>query len=287
VFGNLAETYWEDIYKNLNKGICRTCYQEVVGSSKRNLGRLQPIPYVGALFGDRKERLMFIGIESYSSEKRRSEEDWEFDEFKTQQVEDLYFGRKGSGVEYSPFWEWVRVISTKILSPEHLDKKGKLEYAFPRIAYSNLHKCQNWRANQDSSKTTYNLIEMLSTNCIKRARYVYDEIKKINARHVIVFAGTKRSETLGFFLARLFLGYENKSIQTYRYSEPEWQKRNGKDILIKMKDNERRFIVTNHPQGTPTEIRDKIIRIIKENDWEDAEQLNIAENQTVEARKAD
>jgi hypothetical protein len=223
---------------------------------------------------------MFIGIESYSSEKRQTDEDWKPDEFKTEQVENLYFGKKESGVRYSPFWEWVRVISTEILSPKNLDKSGKLKFAFPRIAYSNLHKCQNWKEDQDSNTTAYNLVEALSTNCVRRARFIYDEIKEINAQHIIVFAGTKHSRTQDFFLAKLFLGYENRNIQTYRYSEPKWQKRNGKDILIKVKDNERRFIVTNHPQGTPTEIREKIIKIIKENDWEDAEQLSIIKNQT-------
>lgn len=278
MFGNLADSYWNNIYKDLDKKICRRCYQEVTGSSRRSLSRFQRIPYVGSNFRNSEKRLMFVGIESYSGEKRQIDEDWEPDEFKTEQVANLYFGKKESGVKFSNFWEWIRVISTEILSPKNLDKTGKLEYAFPRFAYSNLHKCQSWEENQDSDNTTYNLIETLSLNCIKKTRCIYNEIKRINAKHIIVFAGTKGSKTQDFFLARLFLGYGNKSIQTYKYSMPKWQKRNGRDILIKLKDNERRFIVTNHPQGTPIEIRKRIIKILKQDYWDDAEQCSIIEN---------
>lgn len=181
MFENRSENYWN----NFDNETCKQCYQQV-SSNNLNLSKPQPLPYVGCNFSEDDNRLMFIGIESYSNKKRENIEDLETDIFETEQVENLYFGRKESGVKYSPFWEWVRVISTDILAPENLDRKGKLDYAFPRIAYSNLHKCQNWKGNHDSNYTTYNIFEPLSVNCIQRSRWVIREIEAIRPRHVIV-----------------------------------------------------------------------------------------------------
>jgi hypothetical protein len=218
---------------------------------------------------------MFIGIESYSNKNRVNEDDLRPDIFEAEDVENLYFGKKESGIKYSPFWEWIRVISAKVLAPEILGYDDKLKHAFPRIAYSNLHKCQNRRENHKLEESSYELLETLSRNCIHEARWVYREIEAIAPKHVIVFAGSRRYKSQTFFLARLFLNYQAKNIKTIQYSEKSrWRKRNGKDFVTKVRDNERRLIVTNHPQGTPTEIRDEIIDTIKENDGSDAEQLS-------------
>lgn len=273
MFGNLAESFRDHVYEDFDNETCRRCYQEV-RSSKRTLSRPQPFPYVGSNFYDSEKRLMFIGIESYSNQNRKSIEDLEPNIFETEQVERLYFGKKESGIKYSPFWQWVRVISTEILAPKNLDKDNKLKYAFTRIAYSNLHKCQNRKENSSPNKSTYQLLKTLSWNCIKDARWIYREIDAIKPKHIIVFAGSKRLGTRDFFLARLFSKHEEKKIKTYKYAnQSRKKKRKGKDFILKKKDDEKKFIVTNHPQGTPTEIRTEIIRIIKENNWEDAEKL--------------
>ena len=272
MFNNLAQDFGERIYRNFDNEICKQCFQQAT-SNNLNLSNPQPLPYVGSIFPDDEKRLMFVGIESYSNRTRECIEDLEPDVFDTEQVENLYFGNKESGVKYSPFWEWVRVISTEIIAPKNLDKKSKLEYAFPRIAYSNLHKCQNWKAKNGSDTTTYNLFEPLSENCIQKARWIHKEIETIKPKIVIVFAGTRSLRGLDFFLARLFLCGKIRLMETYRYDN-NWIKRNSRDLLLKAKNNDTRFIVTSHPQGTPNVLRNEIIRIIKENDWDGSIAVN-------------
>jgi len=263
---NLAPNFWDSIYHNFDNEICKECYRKAK-YSMLNLGRPCPLPYVGRNFSKDEKRLMFVGIESYSSQPRESIDDLTYDIFETEQIQNLYFGKKESGVKYSPFWEWVRRISTQILAPQNLDYKDQLEYAFPRFAYSNLHKCQNWKANHDSNSSTYHLFEPLSRYCIQRNRWIYEEIEAVDPKHVIVFAGTKSLRDKKFFLSRLFLDKEGGDLTTYKYSSASrWQKRNGKDLLLKVESNRRRLIVASHPQGSPNDLRDEIVRIIKEND---------------------
>jgi hypothetical protein len=237
------------------------------------MSKPQPIPYVGHDFHNDEHRLMFVGIETYCNWPPRKDcGKTGYSVFGTAQVERLFFRRSPeiSGIEYSPFWEWVKVISKEVLSPE------KKTEAFARIAYSNLHKCQSRKkgsTRDDFCSSSYQSTKRLSENCIRKAGWIYREIKEIEPKNVIVFAGRKNQ----YRLARLFMNdEEGKLLRKFDYGNYEltpsqYEERNERDLFVHLRDGSRRFIVTNHPQGTPNEIRSEIVRIISEDDWSMAE----------------
>jgi len=268
---NLAsEVLWNKIYGGFKNEVCRSCYDCIPPS--RYLTFPQPIPFIGSNFHKSKHRLMFVGIESYSYKSRRESRDQiGIEEFGTEQVENLFYGKKESGLKYSPFWKWVRVISTKIFSTQDL------ETALSRIAYSNLHKCQARKKGSDPDDSSYQLVEILSEKCIKEAGWIFHEIQEINAKNIIIFIGRKSN----CWLAKLFLNNEMEDALTkfdydnYKLSIEDREKRKNRDLFIHLRDGDRRFIITNHPQGTPNELRDEIIRIITQDDWTNARDCEI------------
>lgn len=50
----------------------------------------------------------------------------------------------------------------------------------------------------------------------------------------------------------------------YDISRNDQRKRKNRDIFIHQKRGDRRYIKTNHPQGTPHEVKHAIIDIIKQ-----------------------
>lgn len=140
---------------------------------------------------------------------------------------------------------------------------------FKHIAYSNLIKCQSRRKGVDFRESSYDLSTKLAENCVKKAGWIYREIEKIEAKNVILFTG-RRNE---YYLARLFLDeWEGKMIRKFDYSNYDLPKaflKRGKDrnLFVHLRDGTRRFILTNHPQGTPNMISDEIVRIVGEDDW--------------------
>jgi len=257
------EEFWNHIYRKFDNKICNDCCKHI--TSFRNMSNPQLIPYIGPDFGKDIHRLMFVGIETYCNNKRDNCKEMEYDIFDTDQVESLFFEREPEENGYSPFWKWVRRISEEVLEKESED-------AFRHIAYSNLHKCQSRRREGDFCSSSYEIIEELSRNCIQRAGWIYLEIGEIGAKNVIIFSG-RAHECL---LARLFLGdNEGRLVRKFDYSNYDLkqsvlEKRKDRDLFVHLRDGVRRFIITNHPQGTPLKIRDEIIRIIKYNDWSNA-----------------
>jgi len=258
------EKLWNKIYAGFENDICNKCSSNI--SSYRFISDPEPIPYVGTDYEiDTKYKLMFVGIESYSNTPRLDSQKIKYNPFCTEQIKALYFkDSKKSGIINSPFWNWVNDISTKVhgIKPEE---------AFKKIAYSNLNKCQSRATEEGFSKPQYQLVEKLSTNCIKESKWIFKEISEVNPKNVIVFTGIRR----GYLLAKLFIGDKNtiKYFNCNLYDEDhKW--RCGKDLFIHLRDGDRRFIITNHPQGTPNEVKDEIIRIIKDDYWESAEKWN-------------
>jgi len=266
------EGLWNRIYDRFDNEVCRNCCEHIL--SFRDMSKPQPIPYIGPNFYKDERRLMFVGIETYCNwPPRKGRSKTGYCEFGTAQVERLFFRKSPevSGIEYSPFWEWVRIISTEVLS----HNKNHVE-AFTRIAYSNLHKCQSKRkgsTRDDFCRSSYQITEELSRNCIQKAGWIYREIDEIKAKNIIIFSGRKNQG----LLARLFLGDdEGRLLKKFDYGNydlppSQREKRKSRDIFVHLRDGARRFIVTNHPQGTPSEIRNEIVRIIKEDDWGKAE----------------
>jgi hypothetical protein len=216
---------------------------------------------------------MFVGIETYGNWPPRKDcEKTGYDAFSTAQVERLFFRKSTnkSGIEYSPFWNWVNVISTEVTSP----KKDPQE-AFRCIAYSNLHKCQvrDGSTKKDFDESSYQIDKVSFRNCIQRAGWIYKEIEEIGAKNIVVFSGRKEEN----LLARIFLGNdEYRTLKTFDYSNScvtpkQCEKWKGRDLFVHLRDGNRRFIVANHPQGTPEPVRKEIIRIIGEDDWSTAE----------------
>jgi hypothetical protein len=257
------EELWDTIYKGFSNDVCKDCCNQILPF--RDLSKPQPIPYIGPNFGRDIYRLMFVGIETYCNEKRDNCTETEYDEFLTDQVKSLFFEMNPEENRYSPFWKWVKKISEDVLEKEPED-------AFKHIAYSNLHKCQSREKGSDLCSPNYKIIEELSINCIQKAGWLYREIEEIGARNIILFSGRRRE----CFLARLLLGdEEGRLIRKFDYShcgldENILKKRKNRDLFIHLRDGARRFIITNHPQGTPHQILDEIIRIIKHNDWNNA-----------------
>jgi len=259
---------WDRLYNGFYNEICKSCFHLM--HERAEIGQPEPIPYIGPNFIKDEHRLMFVGIETYGNTIRKDFNETRYNPFEQNHLENLFFKRKSGGIQNSPFWNWVNFISTKVLSP------GNPEEAFSRIAYSNLHKCQLRRkgsTDDDFYKPSYQFDEDLSRNCINKAGWIYREIDAIEARNVIIFAGRRYNG----LLAKIFLGYDvDTSIRKFNYDKFDLlpnQRENWKDrdIFVHLRNGSRRFIVTNHPQGTPSLIRDEIVRIIKENDWSGSE----------------
>ena len=125
----------------------------------------------------------------------------------------------------------------------------------------------------------YELYKELFLNCIRKAGWIYREINRIGAKNVVLFSGRANECEL----ARILLtDDEGKLLKKFDYSKYDFteeimRKWTNRDLFIHLKDGTRRFIVTNHPQGTPTEIRDEIVRIIKSNDWDNSVQWRMPE----------
>lgn len=257
------EELWNQIYERFDNKACKDCCNHML--SFRDMSYPQPIPFIGPNFGKDIYRLMFVGIETYCNNTRDDPKETEYDIFYTEQVENLFFESKPEENGCSPFWKWVRKISEEVLEKSS-------EEAFKHIAYSNLHKCQSREKGGDFCSPDYEIIEELSTNCIQKAGWLYREIEKIGAKNVILFSG----RACDFLLAKLFLGdIKGALIRKFDYSNCDLEqnvlkKRKDRDLFIHLRDRDRRFIITNHPQGTPREIRNEIIRIIKDNDWSSA-----------------
>jgi len=238
------------------------------------MSKPQPIPYIGPDFHRSEHRLMFVGIETYSNWPPRKDcKKTNYSEFDTALVKSMFFKEPISKdkTKNRPFWNWVNTISTEVTSP-----KKDAQEAFRRIAYSNLHKCQVRKdaTEKDFDESSYQLDETSFRNCIEKAGWIYKEIQELGAKNIVVFSGHKNEN----FLARIFLRYNgNRALKAFDYSnprvKPEEHTRFSKrdDLFVHLKDGSRRFIITNHPQGTPGPLREEIVRIIRENDWSTAE----------------
>lgn len=259
---NLSDSkLWKLLYDGFNDNVCRKCFTKV--SATKEMSNPQPIPYIGSDFGKDPFGLFFCGIETYCNDTRNQRPNDKYDIFPVSQVESLYFEKEPESNNYSPFWKWVRTISERVLKPE-------FENPFNHIAYSNLIKCQSRSKGKDFRASQYELSSEIATNCIRKAGWVYREIRQIGAKNIIVFAGIQEN----FYLAKLFLNDEKKGkmISKFDYNQVNSRevmriKRKDKDLFVQLRDREKRFIITNHPQGAPHEIRDEIVRIIRENDW--------------------
>jgi len=253
------EELWTKIYGGFRNKICNSCCKHIV--SFRDMSYPQPLPYVGPDFGKDDYKLMFVGIETYCNNRRDNCEETEYDVFPTEQVKSLFFEMEPENNGYSPFWKWVRRISEQVLQMEAED-------AFKHIAYSNLHKCQSRKRGGDFCSSDYAIREELSVNCIQKAGWIYHEIEKIGAKNIIVFSGRAHK----CLLARIFLGdIEGTLMRRFDYNNFGSTHSRRRDLFVHLRDEARRFILTNHPQGTPHEIRDEIIRIIRQNDLSSAE----------------
>jgi hypothetical protein len=269
---------WNKIYAGFDNEVCRECCQQIFSSSSaKYISKPQPMPYIGPDFYRSEHRLMFVGIETYGNwPPRKSLHKTGYKgEFGTAEVKRLFFERekKESGIIYSPFWRWVRTISTEVTSPTRDPQE-----AFRCIAYSNLHKCQvrDKPTKEIFNDSNYQLDELSFRNCIQRAGWIYKEIEEIGPKNIIVFAGYKEEN----LLARIFLGKRYRTLsaraRTFHYNNShltlkDRKKGKGrKDLFVHLRDGKRRFIVTHHPQGTPLVIRKEIIRIIGEGDWSTA-----------------
>jgi hypothetical protein len=255
------EKLWHKIYGRLDNKTCKICKQDVEESGKK-MSSLQPVPYIGSQFYNNKYQIMFIGKGTYNNDKSRG-----YDVFPTKQVRNLFLNDNYS------FWDWVREINKSIFDNESAKE------VFPYFAYSNVHKCQavpkGWTFNDTPD---YIIDENVSTNCITNAGWIYREINEIAPKNVVLFLGFQWDH----YLAKLFLQNE-KLIKKFNYdyyikksSDKDRikylkKRKSGDykddDYFIHLRDGNRRFIITNHPQGAPHEIRDEIIRIIKNNDW--------------------
>jgi hypothetical protein len=224
--------------------------------------------------------MMFVGIESYSNTVRERCTATIYDTFlKRSEFEshDAHFWKWVTTCKTpkrSPFWQWVRIISTQVEEKAEGLQPMTPQETFSHIAYSNLLKCQVRRLPSSGetketvlAKSKYQVNTEVCVNCIQKAGWIYREIVALDAKNIIVFAGSERNS-----LARIFLNYEPDKTLTrfdntnYKLKEEEQKKVETKNLyLMNLRDGKRRFIITNHPQGTPTVVRDKIVEIIKGN----------------------
>jgi hypothetical protein len=61
---------WDDLYDGFNNSIGEKCYRQKPNDKTNSFP--QPIPYIGPKFFDDKYRLIFVGIETWSNNKRDS-----------------------------------------------------------------------------------------------------------------------------------------------------------------------------------------------------------------------
>jgi len=213
------------------------------------MGYPEQIPFIGSKYESEPHRLMFVGIETYGNPERTSlDTDYEKSRFKTELIEEYFKEKK------KPFWRWVNEISTSVINSKDED------YVLSCIAYTNLHKCEVRLSDMDSSN--YELDDMSFENCIRNQGWIFKEIEELKPKNVIVFAGRKDEGRL----AKLFLGNE-KLFSNFNYSKysdltSKQLERWKNDVFIHLRDGDRRFIITNHPQGTSKIIRSKIIDLI-------------------------
>ena len=248
---NISERYWSHIYEGkfniFDNKICKECIEQI--SSDNEMSSPQPLPFIGTKFSENSHKIMFVGKGTYSNEKQDR-----YDIFETIDIKDLFLN------DIKPFWNWVREITESVLNIESKDD------AFQYFAYSNLHKCQAASKGSDLDSSDYIIYETISENCIQKAGWIYREITEIKPRNVVLFLGYADD----CYLSKLFIQNET-GIETYDYSSYGLDSESfSKGKIVQLRDGDRRFILTNHPRGTPTIIRDEIIRIIKEDDWTDA-----------------
>jgi hypothetical protein len=246
---NSNKDLWDQIYKRFRNDVCKDCCNHILPF--REMSKPQPIPHIGSSFSRDRYRLLFVGIETYCNEKRDNCEETDYDVFNRADVKSLFLEMNPKENGRSLFWKWVKKISVDILETEP-------EEAFEHIAYSNLHKCQSRKKGGDLCSPRYEICEKLSKNCIQKAGWLYREIEKIGAINVILFSGRRRE----CLLAKLFLDDNEGRLIKWR--------NHGKVLFTQLRDGAIRFIITNHPQGTPLEVREEIVRIIKHNDWKNA-----------------
>lgn len=166
-------------------------------------------------------------------------------------ISDLFFNNT------KPFWHWVREISKYVFNVE-TDQE-----AFPYFAYSNIHKCQAAKNKKSLYNYDYVIQKELSKNCVQKAGWIYREINEINPKNVILFLGYAKD----CYLAKIFI--QNKEdVNTFDYSLYGLKSKTFKHgKIIQLREGNRRYILTNHPQGTPIKTLEEIKRIIKTNDW--------------------
>jgi predicted protein tyrosine phosphatase len=269
--GVWMKKFWDRIYKfndsNFYSKVCKNCCTDLLRTHAMSLP--QPIPYVGSFFFFSKYRILFVGRESFENKPRDKENpglNVDYDPFLSVNDNDSldqefwdHITQNNSG---SNFWRWVINISTKLEG----EKSGKQllnpQDALAHIAYSNLFKCQvRYRSPNDKQddKTIlkdwrYHKNEKVIHNCIEIAQWIYHEIEELDARNVILFAG---SESSG--LARAFLSFGPEKVLN--------KFKNSIFYLENLYDGKRRIIITNHPSalGTyrpPDDIADEIVKIV-------------------------
>jgi len=181
---NLSTKDFRDrLYGGFKDKTCEKCFETNI--NKVSISQPDPIPYIGPNFQQDKHRLMFIGIETYCNDPRKSFSQTEYGKFPTETIKEYFINRSVSDSKerktYSPFWGWVNSISTDILSP------GNPEEAFTRIAYTNLNKCQSRKkdaSEEDFCESNYRITEEMSRNCIQKQKWVFKEItaKEVDAK---------------------------------------------------------------------------------------------------------
>ncbi len=261
-YKNIACNFWNNAYMDniIDSKYCQDCRNYILSELKEHMSYPVPLPYIGEKFFDKNSRrILFVGIESYAGKELKLGGTPKYDTFDDNWVAELYFtcdhGR-------SPFWRWVKNIAESIIQKE--------EDSFRYIAWSNLLKCQARKINIDDSDFEPN--EFLCRNCIQNARWIFKEIRELQPYNVIIFSGRKD----GCFLSKIFLNDDRGIlIKKFDYSGYDLPSRTlkirkNRDLFTHLKIGEQRIILTNHPRGTPLEIRDEIIRIISDNDWSGA-----------------
>lgn len=256
---------WNELYSGFKKQDCVNCYKQISSfNNHKVISFPQPIPYIGPDFHKNLYGLVFVGIESYNNEVRHKLEMTRYYPFESiednpeqassEYIKQLFYGKANPK---SQFWKWVKYISEEILGKEN---------AFRQIAWTNLLKCQCRKGitlDSDKFEAHQDLIE----NCIRELGYIFREIQKIKAKNIIVFSGRRDNS----ILARYFLNdSEGKLLRKFDYSsyplsDYELKIRKDRDLFIHIKNGNKRFIITNHPRGTPILIRDQIVKIINNN----------------------
>jgi hypothetical protein len=262
---------WDRIYKgnsqvNFNGEMCKNCCTDLLRSHAVSFP--QPFPYIGSFFFFSKYRLLFVGSESFGNNPRGKENpklEVDYGPFlridDDDSLDEEFWGHIIKENSESNFWKWVINISINLEGEKPNNQEIKDNEALYHMAYSNLLKCQvRPRKDEKEDKitlnnSTYQRNKKVINNCITTAQWIYREIEEIDARNVIIFAG---SENNG--LARAFLKFEPERALT--------KFKNTAFYLENLQDGDRRIIVTNHPSARgryrpPDDLRDEIVKIIK------------------------